>query len=125
MLVKVANSPRLLLLTGFIALVLAGIGYSLTEHASVGDSLYWSFITASTVGYGDMLPKTGASKIVSILLIAFALFFFVPMITASMASKLIVDRDAFTNEEQERLLTRMDQVLGLVDELDGDVDVPE
>lgn len=35
------------------------------------DALYWSFTTATTVGYGDMRPTAPLSKVVSIL-IAFA-----------------------------------------------------
>ena len=31
------------------------------------DSLYWAFITATTVGFGDIRPTSGLSKILSIL----------------------------------------------------------
>lgn len=32
------------------------------------DSLYWSFITATTVGYGDIRPLCRTSKVLSILI---------------------------------------------------------
>jgi voltage-gated potassium channel len=30
------------------------------------DSLYWSFITATTVGYGDIRPLKKASKVIAV-----------------------------------------------------------
>ncbi len=32
------------------------------------DSLYWSFITATTVGYGDIRPKAPLSRVLSVLI---------------------------------------------------------
>jgi voltage-gated potassium channel len=39
------------------------------------------------------------------------ILFLVPMITASFASKLIVDRNAFTHEEQEEMKQMLHQLL--------------
>ena len=35
---------------------------------SVLDAMWWGFATATTVGYGDIIPQTAAGKIVGILL---------------------------------------------------------
>jgi len=39
------------------------------------DSLYWSFITASTVGYGDIKPLKRNSKTLSILIALLGIMF--------------------------------------------------
>lgn len=39
------------------------------------DSLYWSFITATTVGYGDIRPTKNLSKLLSILIAFIGLVF--------------------------------------------------
>jgi len=38
------------------------------EGWSTFESLYWSFITATTVGYGDIKPVRRASRILSIVI---------------------------------------------------------
>ncbi len=51
-------------------LLLAGtVFYSRTEGWSLLDSLYFSVITLTTVGYGDLHPSTAASKVFTILYI--------------------------------------------------------
>jgi hypothetical protein len=45
------------------------------EGWSAFDSFYWSFVTATTVGYGDLRPVNRASRIVSILIAILGLTF--------------------------------------------------
>ena len=67
--------------------------------------------SAPAVGYGDAVPKTEVGRAVSVLLVLAMVIFFVPMVTASFASKLIVNRDAFTHEEQEEIKRNLAKVL--------------
>lgn len=60
------GSPLLLSLAAAITLLGQIVGKK--EGWSRFDSFYWSFITATTVGYGDLRPTTKMSKSAAILI---------------------------------------------------------
>lgn len=111
MFVKVANSPRLLLVTFLITILGSAVIYDLSEGANLLDSLYWSLVTATTLGYGDFSPASGEGKVLTSALICFTVFVMIPTITANIAAKLIVNRDAFTHEEQEEIKRALRELL--------------
>jgi len=64
------------LLLSLIALItLLGLVVGKKEGWSRFDSFYWSFITATTVGYGDIRPANRASRILAILIALLGLMF--------------------------------------------------
>ena len=101
--VQIVNSPRLLTLISLIFLFVESEIYAFFEKKDFLDSLWWALITATTVGYGDSYPETTGGRFVAVTLVLGMILFLIPMITASIASKLIVNRDAFTHEEQEEM----------------------
>ncbi|GAA2903843.1 hypothetical protein Acy02nite_52510 [Actinoplanes cyaneus] len=112
-----ANSPRTLLLAYLILIVVCGTLYSHFETRSIGDSLWWAVVTASTVGYGDISPSSWQARMLAALLISIMVLLVIPLITAHFASKLIVDHDAFRHEEQEELKANLRQVRMLLEEM--------
>ena len=57
-----------LLLSLAVAVTLLGQIVGRNEGWAAFDSLYWSFITATTVGYGDFRPQKKVSRILSIVI---------------------------------------------------------
>ena len=46
------------------------------EKWGFGDAIYWSFVTATTVGYGDYRPARGLSRFLAILIAVHGLILF-------------------------------------------------
>lgn len=116
-LVWFANSPRTLITSYLLMIVVAGVIYSHVEHKSATDSVWWAVVTASTVGYGDISPTTGAGRALAALLISTMVLLVIPLITAHFASQLIVDDDAFEHDEQEELKADVRRMRALLEEL--------
>lgn len=60
---------RDLLITTIIILMIGTLTYHYVEGWSVVDSLYFSVVTLTTIGYGDFTPQTDAGKIFTIIYI--------------------------------------------------------
>jgi len=60
-----------------LGLIIAALAIAAGRHEgwSNRDSLYYGFITATTVGYGDMTPSTGRGKTYAIILAIIGLIF--------------------------------------------------
>jgi voltage-gated potassium channel len=112
--VRIANSPRALVAAALAIMVTSTIAFELVEHRGLSDSLWFVIVTATTLGYGDTIPTSEAGRIVASLLVVSMVLFFIPLVTASFASKLIVDRNAFTHEEQEEIKEGVTRILRLL-----------
>lgn len=81
----------ILYLTAIVILFVA-IGIYYTELGitvdSFGDSLWWSFVTATTIGYGDISPVTGFGRLIASVLMITGIGF-IGILTGSIATFFI------------------------------------
>lgn len=64
---SVSNHRRALtvIATAVLLDLAAGGGFAATEHVSLGLGEYWALATATTVGYGDVTPRTAAGHVIA------------------------------------------------------------
>jgi len=68
-----------------VAVLAAERGQVGSSIETIGDAVWWAFVTIATVGYGDMVPVTAGGRAIGIVLMVVGLAL-VAIITASVAS---------------------------------------
>lgn len=65
-------------LTSFFSFIFIAAGLLIwlePDFTSYGDSLWYSFVTATTVGYGDLIATTTLGRMISIILAIYGILF--------------------------------------------------
>ena len=102
-----------------VVVVLAALLFSFFEQKPIGDSIWWAFVTALTVGYGDMYPVTAGGRIVAVALMHSVILVVAPLIIGRLLSRVLADNNQFTNEEQEQIKKDIAEIKALLaDRLD-------
>lgn len=89
------------------------------EGLSFGTAIYWAATTATSTGYGDISPKTGAGQFVAVALMHLSIFFVAPLIVVRLVDRLNENRDAFTHEEQLHILEGIARIEERLDRIEG------
>jgi len=115
------NKFNYLLIITTIIIVLGAVIISLLEEMSFGDAIWWSFVTFTTVGYGDILLTTKLGRLVAIILMIFGIGFI--GITTSTIAAYTVNKDIrkgvkrnFKDETIEFIKMKIDDLDNISDE---------
>ena len=80
-----ANGLIYLLIFAVLGIIVSALIVSYVEKLSYFNGLWWAFVTATTVGYGDVYPHTFIGRIIAIFLILIGMGTF-GMITGAITS---------------------------------------
>ena len=102
-LIRPANSVGELLAIYAGLVVVAAAGFAYFEGKSFGDALWWSVVTTTTTGYGDIRPQTLGGRVLAGFVMLMAILFVLPLLIGRIALAMIENRDAYTHEEHEAM----------------------
>jgi len=109
------------LIVAFFTMLLSGIVMSRIDPSvgDVWDGMWWAWITMATVGYGDVVPHTGAGRLFASLVVLFGVVL-ISMLTANLAAFFIggdVEKIEAEERESDRMLRDISARLARVEQL--------
>ena len=113
------DSLRIAAILTLTAVVLGGAAQyaAETEFETLWDGIWWAVVTVTTVGYGDLTPKTVGGRVVGIVLM-FVGISFLSLLTAAIASKFVKQERSEEREEAER---QREEMMAALHQIQADV----
>lgn len=62
------NGLKYMVFTSLLCIITGGIAIHFVEGMDIFDGIWWSFVTTTTVGYGDISPSTPIGRIIAAIL---------------------------------------------------------
>ena len=105
-----------LAVVGFVVIILvmfSSVAIHEFEHDSqpdkfgrLSDSVWWSFVTLTTVGYGDIYPITAGGRVIAVatMIVGIGIFgTFISLIGSSFLSTMRRDQQTLEQQEEEEV----------------------
>lgn len=96
------NSFHHVLWFTFSTIFFGAIAISYIEDMNMGDALWWSFVTTTTVGYGDIAPQSLGGRIVAVILMIIGIGF-LSSLTGNISSYFISNAETKPNFKSDTI----------------------
>ncbi|HQQ62488.1 MAG TPA: ion channel [Pseudomonadales bacterium] len=106
------NNLGITILSISIFVFCAGVMMAAIDPAihTIGDGIWWAWVTVTTVGYGDVVPVSGAGRVLAgiVMLVGLGLF---SLITANFSAFFVAREEQKIIQREEQLLEKEQQVI--------------
>lgn len=103
------NNFQYILIITVVIVFLGAFGISIAEDKTFSDSIWWSFVTTTTVGYGDISPATNIGRIIASILMLVGIGF-VGILTGTIATYFLTGKkkeQSYKNEVIETIQEKL------------------
>jgi voltage-gated potassium channel len=108
--VWLASSLRRIGIAYLASIVVAAALFSIAEGTNFGDSFYWAFVSATTIGYGDISPATVAGRTMLFFFVHIWVHFMGALIIANIVDRVRRDANQFTHREQQWIMDSLQRL---------------
>lgn len=113
------NQLGLTLILAFMVALISGVLLSAIDPGipSISDGIWYAWVTITTVGYGDVVPTTGAGRVIGAILILLGLVLF-SLVTANVAAFILSSDVEKVEREETALAKRLDMMQAQLDRIE-------
>lgn len=83
----------------FVVFLAGAQAFASVENTSLGIGMYWAASTMTTVGYGDVTPKTTAGRIIAVVVMMVGIGF-VAVVTGAVAQRFVATEETVTTGDE-------------------------
>lgn len=116
------NGLKYMVVICVICIVSGGIAIHFAEGMSMSDGIWWSFVTATTVGYGDISPSTPIGRIIASILMLVGIGL-IGSLTSTITALFFQKHENETESKHDILKLIQKQLDNFDDLSDDDIDV--
>lgn len=111
------NGFKYMVLITVCLIIISGILIHFAENMSFQDGIWWAFVTATTVGYGDISPGTAGGRAIAIVLMIAGIGL-IGSLTSTITSYFfnVKEKKTVRNEIMEQIKGQLDNIEQLSDE---------
>tara|TARA_B100000902_G_scaffold119129_1_gene119560 strand:- start:46 stop:873 length:828 start_codon:yes stop_codon:yes gene_type:complete len=117
-----SSRPKIIVFILYISLVVVVLGTLMyivegqkNGFESIADSIYWSVVTLTTVGYGDVVPVTALGKTISVLIML--LGYAIIAVPTGIVSAEFAKNDQEQLRNQEEMMEKENQIISKENEI--------
>jgi len=104
------NGFKYVLMISAVLILLASVAMTFVEKMPFLDALWWSFVTATTVGYGDLSPATGIGRMIACVLMLVGIGL-IGSLTSTLTSFFIRDAAKEPSSDKVEMVVSMFELL--------------